>query len=396
MSVLEWRKGVTVYMPEKCYNGYTIYAPTESPYVYMIDMNGEVVHMWAVNIQRDDEKEGVTVGTTYYYKYLKNHNLLVHIDGFGVKELNWDSHVVWQYRVKEAHHDLTRLDNGNTLILYRELIQEPKISDRPIYDDRFREVTPSGEAIWEWHAVDHFEEFEFSPDAQSLIRQRGGDWTHINTLDILPDGNIITCFRHVGMIAIVDKATGKFIWKFDDLVGPHHPNMIENGNIIVYDNGGVSGYPPRTRFRDYTRLLEINPKTNEIVWEYSYLPANWVRTHRSHHLQARHRSQFYSRAWGSIQRLPNGNTLSLDATGGRLFEITLEGDLIWEYVNPYLGLNLTYWDDGDLIMNRGVYRCYRIAYADAQKASVHIRPMFWHKGIQTPKPRPEDPTAHKF
>jgi len=375
MSVLEWRKGLSVYKPDKCYNGYTIYAPTESSYVYMIDMNGEVVHIWAVNLKRDDEKEGVTLGTTYYYKYLKNHDLLVHVDGFGVQELDWDSRVVWQHRIKHAHHDFARLDNGNTLILYRELINEPKISEKPIYDDRFREVTPSGETIWEWHCADHFEEFEFNTEARDMIQRRGGDWAHTNTVDVLPNGSIITCFRHLGIIGIVDKVSGKIIWKYDKLIGPHHPNMIENGNIIVYDNGSSSGYP--SKFRDYTRLVEINPKTNEIVWEYSYLPPNWVRTHKSHHLQARHRSQFYSRAWGSVQRLPNGNTFSLDATGGRLFEITPEGEIVWEFVNPYLGVNLTYWDHGALLINRGVYRCYRVAYEDAPKASVHIKPMFW-------------------
>lgn len=376
MSVLKWREGVTLYIPGACYDGYTIYSPVESPYVYMIDMNGEVVHVWAVNIQRDDEKEGVTIGTTYCYKYLKNRNLLVLVDGFGLKEIDWDSCVVWQYRIKGVHHDFVRLGNGNTLILYRELKKSPPIFEKPVYNDSLREVTPSGETVWEWHSVDHFEDFGFSKEAQSLILKEGEDWLHTNTVDVLPDGNIMTCFRHLGMIAIVDKATGKFIWKYDNLIGPHHPNMIENGNIIVYDNGGWSGYP--VKFRDYTRLVEINPKTNKIVWEYSYLPPNWVRTHRSHHLQARHRSQFYSRAWGSIQRLPNGNTLTLDATGGRLFEITSEGEIVWEFVNPYLGLNLTHWDhDGALVMNRGVYRCYRIAYEDAPEAFVHIKPVRW-------------------
>ena len=284
MSVLEWRKGLTVYKPEKCFNGYTIFAPVESPYVYMIDMNGEVVHMWAVNIRRDDEKEGVTIGTTWYYKYLKNHNLLVFVDGFGVAELDWNSRVVWRYRIPRAHHDFARLDNGNTLILYHELVEKPEIFSKPVLDDRIREVTPEGETVWEWRSVDHFEEFEFNPEAEKIVRSRGGDWLHTNTVEVLPDGNILTCFRNLGMIAIINKTTGRFIWKYDKLIGPHHPNMIGKGlpgegNIIVYDNGGSSGYPPR--YRDYTRLVEIDPKTNEIVWQYYYLPPNWVRTHRS-------------------------------------------------------------------------------------------------------------------
>lgn len=373
MSVLEWPTGLTVYKPEKCCNGYTVYSPHLSPYVYMIDMNGEVVHMWAVNMQKDDDNQGTTIGTTWYHKYLPKGNLLVFVNRFGVKELDWDSRVVWEYRDKNAHHDFVRLDNGNTMILTRELgISEPRISDKPVYDDRFIEVTPTGDIVWEWRSIDHYDDFEFTPEAKRLIRERGlrnggVDWLHTNTLEVLPNGNISTCFREVGMIAIVDKNTGRFLWKYDNLVGPHHPNMIENGNIIVYDNGGQSGYP--LRWRNYTRLLEINPQTNETVWEYSYLPQNWERTHFSS-LQGRHRSQFFSTAWGSIQRLPNGNTFSLDATGGRLFEITAEGEIVWEYVNPYLSFSFEPYAAGSSV-NRGVYRCYRIAYEDAPKASTH-------------------------
>jgi hypothetical protein len=123
------------------------------------------------------------------------------VNAFGVKELDWDSRVVWQYRDRNAHHDFVRLDSGNTLILTRELsVKEPKISDKPLYDDRFIEVTPSGEIVWEWRSVEHFEEFEFGPEAKRLIRERGVrnggvDWLHTNTLEVLPDGNILTCFN---------------------------------------------------------------------------------------------------------------------------------------------------------------------------------------------------------
>jgi hypothetical protein len=374
MSVLEWGTGLTVYKPEKCYNGYTIYAPLGSPYVYMIDMNGRVVHMWTVGIEKSRER-GVTIGTTWYYKYLKNnHHILANVIGFGLKEMDWNSNVVWEYFIPNAHHDFCRMNNGNTMILYNRPLKDERVSSKPLIDDCFREVTPEGEAIWEWSATEHFEEFDFDIEAKKLIYDQGGDYLHINTVEVLPNGDILSCSRNANMIFIVSRATGRVIWMWgrgpDGLIGPHNPTMLENGNILVYDNGGSAGYPPRHRF--YTRLVEVNPKTNEIVWEYSFQ----LHVHPHVWFPYRYKVRFLSLAWGNAQRLPNGNTLSLDAPAGRLFEITRDGELVWEYVNPFFAQCLhptTIMDpekgaatfEGRMRIEKGVYRCYRITYEDA-------------------------------
>jgi hypothetical protein len=40
---------------------------------------------------------------------------------------------------------------------------------------------------------------------------------------------------------------------------------------------------------------------------------------------------------GIAQRLTNGNTLITESSFGRFFEVTSQGEIVWEYVNPYLG-----------------------------------------------------------
>ncbi len=35
------------------------------------------------------------------------------------------------------------------------------------------------------------------------------------------------------------------------------------------------------------------------------------------------------------QRLPNGNTLICEGSFGRIFEVTMEREVVWEYVNPF-------------------------------------------------------------
>src|SRR5262245_35868658 len=67
--------------------------------------------------------------------------------------------------------------------------------------------------------------------------------------------------------------------------------------------------------------MEVNPATNEIVWKYQDQPA-W---------------NFFSPRMGYAQRLPNGNTLITESSFGRFFEVTKEGEIVWEYVNPFFG-----------------------------------------------------------
>ena len=44
---------------------------------------------------------------------------------------------------------------------------------------------------------------------------------------------------------------------------------------------------------------------------------------------------FYSESCGTAQRLPNGNTLVTESDGGRAFELTAGGQLVWEFYNPH-------------------------------------------------------------
>ena len=71
----------------------------------------------------------------------------------------------------------------------------------------------------------------------------------------------------------------------------------------------------------FSRVIEINPATNEIGWTYQDRPV----------------SNFFSPRMGNAQPLPNGNTLINEASFGRFFEVTRDGEIVWEYVNPYFG-----------------------------------------------------------
>ena len=212
-----------------------------------------------------------------------------------------------------------------------------------------------------------------------------GDWMHTNSMSKLgpnkwydqgderfhPD-NIICDGRETNIMFIIDKKTGKIVWqlgpdfnvseahkKLGWIIGQHHCHMIPKGlpgegNILVFDNGGWAGYGApnpgaldgtKTALRDYSRVLEFNPVTLEVVWHCGPRELGFTIPLDS--------CRFYSPFISSAQRLPNGNTLITEGSDGRLLEVTPDHEIVWEYICPY-------WSDSDN-MNM-VYRAYRAPY----------------------------------
>ena len=93
----------------------------------------------------------------------------------------------------------------------------------------------------------------------------------------------------------------------------HNPTYLKNGNILIFDNGSHS------KGMDHSRVIEVNPSTNEVEWEYSENPP----------------LAFSSFHISSAERQPNGNTLICEGAFGRFFEVTNSGDVVWEYVNQF-------------------------------------------------------------
>jgi hypothetical protein len=65
------------------------------------------------------------------------------------------------------------------------------------------------------------------------------DWNHANSCFVMPDGDILTTIRHLSTVAIIDKKTGNIKWRWGvgDISHPHDPTLLDNGNVLVFDNG---------------------------------------------------------------------------------------------------------------------------------------------------------------
>jgi len=205
--------------------------------------------------------------------------------------------------------------------------------------DVIHEVTPEGRTVWSWHAFEHLD-----PDVEVITaNDRREEWTHANAVSELADGNLILSFRNLSTVVIVDRASGRILWKLgpETLSHQHYPHELPGGNILVFDNGTAR----RSVALNFSRVLEIDRRTKQIVWQYTDTPPH----------------NFYSPYISSAQRLPNGNTLITEGNYGRLFEVTPRKEIVWEYVNPHFGHQQITADPSPAVQGEqnSVFRAFR-------------------------------------
>ena len=399
--------GTTIYDPDRTWNGYTVLSPLGTPAVLVIDMNGTVVKRWdGYNNSAGGPARILPGGIVVAASGARP----PHQESLELIQRDFKGDVMWRFTRNEEitnaqggtiasarqHHDWQRdsfpagyyspestpvVDGGNTLILTHTTRTQPKVADVVLEDDRLIEVSWKGEILWEWVASDHIDELGFAADARKAIKEarafnkaRGGfDWLHVNSATYVgpnrwfdqgdkrfAPNNVIISSREASLLAIVAR-DGSIVWRLGpdfsqskelrairQIIGQHHAHLIPKGlpgagNLLVFDNGGASGYGfanpnapdgVASFARATSRVLEINPLTLELVWSYT-------------------NARFYSSNISGAQRLPNGNTLVTAGAGGRMFEVTKDGTIVWEYMYPqFSGANAS----------NAVYRAYRVPY----------------------------------
>jgi len=400
--------GTTIYQPDKTWNGYNVLSILDTPKVVVIDMNGNVVKEWdGFNLSPGGPARvipgGNVIGTTGAFP--------PHQEALALVQRDFEGRETWRFDGAEQvtlengetvnsariHHDWQRTDlpagyyspgftplteGANTLILAHTNHDDANVSTVTLEDDRLIEVGPDGDILWEWRAGDHIDQFGFSVEARDTIQRGVGysqgrgsmDWLHINSATYVGPNqwydagderfapeNVIISSRQTSVIAIINR-DGDVVWQlgpnFSDspeeqaigqIIGQHHahfipPGLPGAGNVMIFDNGGSSGYGAPGALtasgsgiyaRSTSRILEIDPVSLDVVW--SYRAPNFFSTNIS-----------------GAQRLPNGNTLITEGAPGRIFEVTVDGENVWEYMNapsPYSRRG-----------SNSVYRAYRIPY----------------------------------
>lgn len=245
-------------------------------------------------------------------------------------------------------HDAQLLPGGGALLM--------GYHGRSSYVDAVIQVVDAdGQATFTWDSKDHL-------DPADAYVSPGGDYAHVNSLQMLPAGDVIASFRNLSAVLRIATVAhdgyeaGEVVWQLggagndfdlsgDPLGGPcaqHTARLLSDGRLLLFDNGsrydaaapfagqtadmcpdpsdpdGARVARPQSRVVEYD--LDEEAMTADVVWSYD-VPAR------------------YAAFAGSSQRLPGGNTVigwsnATDTSGGGApqpiaSEVTADGTEVW-------------------------------------------------------------------
>lgn len=244
--------------------------------------------------------------------------------------LDWEGKQVWKTPVT-AHHDVEVTPSGQLATLtvtyrrIREYDPETVVCDKDLVL-----LSPEGRVL---ETASFYQLLTSNPAElalQSMRKPKPGsgrppdvDLFHANAVEFMRHrhlvgrhliyslDNVLVTVRHQDVVAVIDWPRKKLVWAWGqgELSGPHAGTVLENGNILIFDNGLSRGW---------SRVVELDPVAKKIVWEY----------------KAPDPKKLFTLGRGSAQRLPNGNTLISNSDRGQVLEVTPAGEVVWEFLNP--------------------------------------------------------------
>ncbi len=308
----------------------------------------------------------------------------------------WD--FVLSNEAYQHHHDIQPLPNGNVLLIAweKKTAEEAYAMGRleinnplnEFWADAIFEVQPDGLnggiVVWEWHVWDHLIQdtgtelpnYGVIAEHPELINinyttvgsdggggggQPHGDWMHLNAVDYNEElDQIIFSSPRMNEFYIIDHSTtteeaadhtggnsgkgGDFLYRWGNsrvynrgtqedqqIFVIHGVNWVRQGlpgygNILYYVNGNNSSQG------QFSSVEELSPPLNneglyDIIPGQAFGPETpvWIFDDNQ---------GFHSQMQSGVFRLQNGNTLVTVAQHRRIFEVTLDGDILWDYTHP--------------------------------------------------------------
>jgi hypothetical protein len=251
----------------------------------------------------------------------------------------------------------------------------------------------------------HINSLDYNPESGHIV-MNSREWSEIYVID--HDGTFVSSTDWAKNIAATQTEAGDFLWRWgaphiygagtapsynnagdQQLFNAHNVQWIGlgcdydgwekamgtipgHGNILIFDNGQTNPVEHRSR------ILEINPydENGDYLWQenggYTNISVAGIynRYKVSNMIVWKYQSalcnSFYSSHISSCQRMPNGNTVIDSGNNGHFFEVTTEGEVVWEYINPIItaGASETLDDSQNmtfgLFSQNQVFRVYRV------------------------------------
>jgi hypothetical protein len=346
-------EGVVIYEPQQVFPGVTLIAGPwkdmdgQNVGIRLIDMRGNILHQWRINVKDIRELDKVMYDEPYVHGalLLPGGDVIFNLEYTILVRMNAQSEVVWKLKYP-THHSVFQEYDGSIWVCgvkwHGYPIEEFPGLKPPFWEDTILKVSLDGVIEREISMLRIIYESGYY-NLLFATNQRTGDILHLNDVEVLNQqkacafdlfeaGDIMISMRHINTIFVIDGETERIKWSLTHpFIAQHDPDFTEDGYITVFDNhldilGG-------------SRILRIEPSTREVETLYG---------HKEH-------QDFFTLRCGKHQHLPNGNMLITESWTGRVFEVTKNSEVVWSWITPK-------WDKHNVAEILGGTR-YSIEYA---------------------------------
>ena len=269
----------------------------------------------------------------------KDGSVVFNFDQHGLVRVNACGKVVWKIG-RMTNHSVSMADDGTLWVPARVYHEHESarfpLHHAPFFEDQLLQVSQDGTILREISLP----ELLYKNDLYSVVFPTGyqdignfyADFMHTNDADVLTRqiapafpmfkaGDIVVSMRQLNLIFVFDPQTGTVKWH---QTGPwlrqHDPDFLKDGTISVFNNR--SDDTLFGRILGGSRITRIDPATRK----------SWVAYAQP---DGKEKRRFFTNIMGKHQTLDNGNILITEALGGRIFEVTPAGEIVWEYVNRF-------------------------------------------------------------
>jgi outer membrane protein assembly factor BamB len=275
--------------------------------------------MWGQTANAPDLRGDIDVRTTDRGVLIGGTNICEGTARIHAVLISWEGRVLWESPVINHHH-IHETPEGTYMFLVDDRRRFDRFDGKVLVGDQVVEWDPRANSmVWNWHLFDHHE-----PESDR------GDYSHANTIEPDPrDDTLIISCRNMNQLVKVSRSTGEIVWRLgvdgdfemdpaDYFYHQHSPELQQNGNILLFDNGTAR---PEEHGGEFSRALELTVDEAEMkaeaVWSY------------------RHEPDLFCPIWSDADRLPNGNTLVTFGTRTegdttRYIEVTTDGEVVWD------------------------------------------------------------------
>ena len=310
---------------------------------HLLADDGAVLHRWHLDpatiwprSPHSDWTKGSKNHRTKTYLHgshlYENGDLVFNFECMGLVKVNAASEVLWKLP-RRTHHSVFPDEDGSLWVC--GLRWHGQAAPRfvglkaPFVEDTIMQVSTDGEILREVSLLDVLYNSGYKALLFSKRASNSGDVTHLNDVEVLSTskaaafpmfeaGDILVSLRYANALLVIDGKTERVKWALTHrTLAQHDPDFMADGRISVFDNNLPFPAQPDTALGG-TQILAIAPSTKAISRLYGDDPKEY----------------FYTKTGGKHQHLSNGNMTITESRAGRVFEVTPDGETVWDWRAP--------------------------------------------------------------